>query len=284
MKRLISAGLFTLVSMLPAFSAPAEDTNDNPLANAPTQYSADLVITRKAGAPMTMRIYADGNKRRTERDGAGGNITIVRGDLNKRYILVPATKTYMEAPLDPRLLESPADWAKRMGIVHEKVGTEDVNGEPCDKYSYNSDPTKMANGQNKPMVPGRTLMTGFIWIGQTTHMLVKSESAGSTAEWKNIKVGPPDASVFELPVDYKKQEAGAGRPGQMRPMVPKLGVPKSGGESPSPTPSTSPEAEQKSEEQKPGELKSGDESPSPTPSASPSAEQKSDGEKSGGDK
>ena len=121
-------------------------------------------------------------------------------------------------------------------------------------------------------------MTGFIWIGQTTHMLVKSESAGSTAEWKNIKVGPPDASVFELPVDYKKQEVGAGRPTQMRPMVPKLEVPKSGGESPSPTPSTSPADEQKS-----GELKSGVESPSPTPSASPAVEQKSDGEKSGGD-
>ena len=287
MKRLISAGFFVLASILPAFSAPAEGTNDNPLANAPTQYSADLVISRKTGAPMSMRIYADGNKRRTEGVGNGGNIVIVRGDLSKRYILAPANKTYMEAPMDPRLLESPADWAKRMGIVHEKVGTDDVNGETCDKYSYNSDPTKTANGQNKPMVPGRNMMTGFIWISQTTHMLVKSESAGSTAEWKNIKVGPPEASVFELPADYKKQEMG--RPAQMGPMAPKFGVQKpgelkSGGESPSPTPSTSPAGEQKSEEQKPGELKSGGESPSPTPSASPAGEQKSDGEKSGGDK
>ena len=49
MKRLISAGLFTLVSILPAFNAPAEETSDNPLANAPTQYSADLVVNRKMG-------------------------------------------------------------------------------------------------------------------------------------------------------------------------------------------------------------------------------------------
>ena len=153
------------------------------------------------------------------------------------------------------MLESPNDWAKRMGLVHEKVGTEDVNGETCDKYSYTSNPKKMATGQNKPMMPAmRGPMTGFIWVGQTTHMLVKSENAGSTAEWKNIKVGPPDASLFELPPDYKKSETG--RPALLRPEAPKS-------------------QDQKSEEQKPGELKSGDQSPSATPSAS-AAKEKSD--------
>src|SRR5215471_17824613 len=119
MKRLMSAGLFTLVSILPAFSAPAEETTD-PLANAPTQYSADLVVTRKAGPPrpMTIKVYVDGDKRRTEQ-GIGGNIVILRGDLTKRYILTPSNKTYMEAPLNPRMLEGPNDWAKRMGVSHE---------------------------------------------------------------------------------------------------------------------------------------------------------------------
>ena len=269
MKTLMSAGLFVLVSLLPAFTAPAEETID-PLANAPTQYSADLVVTRKAGPPMpmTIKVYVDGSKRRTDQEASGGNIVILRGDLSKRYILTPSSKTYVEGPLDPRLLESPTDWAKRMGIVHEKVGTEDVNGEPCDKYRYSSDQKKTANGQNKPMTPAmRGPVTGFIWVGQTTHMLVKSENAGSTAEWKNIKVGPPDASLFELPPDYQKSETG--RPGPLRPEAPKS-------------------QDQKSEEQKPGELKSGDQSPSATPSASAakekSDEQKSDGDKSGGDK
>jgi outer membrane lipoprotein-sorting protein len=261
MKRLMSAGLFALVSIVPAFSAPAEETTD-PLANAPTQYSADLVVTRKVGpqTPVTMKVYVDGNKRRTE-TGTAGNIIILRGDLSKRYVLTPNSKTYMEAPLDPRMLESPNDWAKRMGLVHEKVGTEDVNGETCDKYSYASDPKKMAMGQTKPM-PAARAMTGFIWVGQETHMLVKSENEITSAEWKNIKVGPPDASVFELPADYKKVEAG--RPFQMQPQA------------------------QKPQEQKPEEQKSGGQSPSPavsaspetsaSPEASPSA-QKTDGDK-----
>jgi len=263
MKRLMSAGLFALVSILPAFSAPAEETTD-PLANAPTQYSADLVVTRKVGppTPMTMKVYVDGNKRRTE-TGTAGNIIILRGDLSKRYVLTPNSKTYVEAPLDPRMLESPKDWAKRMGLVQEKVGTEDVNGETCDKYSYASDPKKMSMGQVKPM-PATRAMTGFIWVGQTTHMLVKSENPVTSAEWKNIKIGPPDASLFELPADYKEAEAGAGRPFQMQPQAQKpeeqkSEEQKSGGQSPSPAVGASPEA-------------------SASPETSPSA-QKSDGDK-----
>ena len=251
MKRLISAGLFTLVSFLPAFSGLAEDTTD-PLANAPTQYSADLVVTRKMGPPrpMTIKVYFDGDKRRTEQ--GGGSIIILRGDLAKRYILMPNNKTYMEAPFDPKMLESSNDWAKKMGLIHEKVATEEVNGELCDKYRYSSDPKKSENTQNKPAI------TGFIWVAQTTHMMVKSENAGSTAEWKNIKIGPPDASLFELPADYKKAEVGK---------LPPLTLPSPKSE------------EQKSENQKPAELKS-DQSPSPSPSASPAGE-KSDEQKSG---
>jgi hypothetical protein len=253
----MSAGLFALVSLLPAFTAPAEETTD-PLANAPTQYSADLVVTRKVGppTPATLKIYVDGNKRRTEREGNGGNIIILRGDLSKRYVLTPGNKTYVEAPLDPRMLEAPNDWAKRLGLIHEKVGTEEINGETCDKYQYSSDPKKTAN------MPNARPMTGFIWVGQTSHMLVKSENAGSTAEWKNIKVGQPDASLFELPADYKKLEAG--KPFQMqspaqKPEEQKSEEQKSGGQSPSPAVSASPEA-------------------SASPEQSPSA-QKSDGDK-----
>jgi hypothetical protein len=263
MKRLLSAGLFALVSLLPAFIAPADETTD-PLADAPTQYSADLVVARKVGpqTPVTMKIYVDGNKRRTEQGTAAGNIIILRGDLSKRYVLTPNSKSYVEAPLDPRMLESPSEWAKRMGLVHEKVGTEDVNGETCDKFSYTSDPKKMAAGQNKPVMPATRTITGFIWVGQKTHMLVKSENEVTSAEWKNIKIGPADASVFELPADYKKVEAG--RPFQMQPQAQKSEVPKS--------------EEQKPAEQSPSPAVSAAPEASSSPEASPSA-QKSDGDK-----
>ena len=262
MKRLISAGLFTLVSILPAFSGLAEETTD-PLANAPTRYSADLVVTRKMGPPrpMTIKVYVDVGKRRTEQGAGNGNIMILRGDLSKRYVLNPSNKTYVEAPLDPRMLESPTDWAKKMGLLHEKVGTEEVNGELCDKYRYSPDP-KTANTQNRQGV------TGFIWVGQTTHMLVKSENPGSTAEWKNIQLGPPDASLFEPPADYTKIEMGKPAPA---------------------TPEASKPEEQKSGNPNPALKSEGQsQSPSPSPSASAASEkpdkQPSDDEKSGGNK
>jgi hypothetical protein len=251
MKRIFGVGLFALVSTMLASNAPAEQ-GDNPLANAPTQYSADMVVTRKAGVsgvptsahappsmpgPMSMHLYVDGNKRRTDRDINGGVTTILRGDLNKSYTLKVSSKTYVEGPLDSRVLKSGADFGKSIGVL-EKVGTEEVNGEVCDKYSFGSDTSKTVPG---PMNRGPSR---FIWVGQSTHMMVKSDNPSYTVEWKNIKLGPPDASVFEVPADYKKIER-----------------------------ATSPQGkpdEEKSEATPSGELRSGDESPSPA--ASPAGE------------
>jgi hypothetical protein len=261
MKRLFAVGLFTLLSINPLFTAPAEEKSDNPLADAPNQYSADLVVSRKVGTPVNVRVYIDGNKRRTEQAANGGTIVILRGDLGKRYILNTAAKTYMEMPLDPRMLESTADWSKRLGIVHEKVGTEDINGETCVKYRFSADPSKTQNGKGPQQLMPRAQgsVTGFIWVGQSTHMLLKSENPVSTAEWKNVKLGAPDASLFELPADYTKQET---------PNPNQFGQQKPTGD--------------KSDTEKSGDQKSSDEKPSPTEGKSDG--QKSDGDKSSGDK
>jgi Domain of unknown function (DUF4412) len=208
MKRLFAIGLFTLVSVLPGFHALAQ-ANDNPLAGAPTQFSADMVVTRKAGSPRTMRLYADGNKRRTEEDTNGGTVAIVRGDRNKMYFLSTAGKTYQEYPLNPALTESISDRVKQLGVVSEKLGTETIDGELCDKYHYSSDPK---NAAVKPDATGsKRSISGTIWISQVIHLPVKVENEAGTTEWKNIKVGPPEASLFELPADYKKSGPGAGK-------------------------------------------------------------------------
>src|SRR5260370_25693797 len=259
MKRLFAVGLFTLLSINPLFTAPAEEKSDNPLADAPNQYSADLVVSRKVGTPVNVRVYIDGNKRRTEQAANGGTIVILRGDLGKRYILNTAAKHYMEMPLDPRMLESTADWSKRLGIVHEKVGTEDINGETCVKYRFSADPSKTQNGKEPQQLMPRAQgsVTGFIWVGQSTHMLLKSENPVSTAEWKNVKLGAPDASLFELPADYTKQET----PRQVWGQKP---------------------TGDKSDTEKSGDQKSSAEKPSPTEGKSDG--QKSDADKSSGDK
>jgi hypothetical protein len=233
-------GLFALLSTIPAFNAPAEE-GDDPLAKAPTQYSADMVITRKTRPPVTIHVYADGSKRRTDQESNGGVITILRGDLSMRYTLLVSRKTYMEMPLDPKTLKlQPGNASSKR--IKEKVGTEEVNGELCDKYRLGSDTGKTPEIR-QPGLTNQASVSGFIWIGQSTHMMVKTENANSAVEWKNIKLGQPDASVFEIPADYKKSEQST--PAAVKP------------ESPSPAPS--PADEQNSNNERSGTDKSGDE-------------------------
>jgi len=206
MKRLFATGLLALVSILPTFNTPGEETSDDPLAKMPTQYSADLITTRKGGTPVSTRVYVDGNKRRTESDSNGGTVIIQRGDLNEQYILTSSSKTYLERSLGRRGSVSPAERYKRLGIA--KTGTEEVNGELCDKYRYGTDRqiAQIPEVRVAPALRNRPRVSGFIWVSPSTHMIVKSENPGSTSEWKNIKIGPQDASLFEVPADYKKAE------------------------------------------------------------------------------
>jgi hypothetical protein len=256
MKRIFAVGLFALFSIVPASNTPAEE--NDPLAIAPTQYTADMVVTHKTGPPMTMHVYVDGNKRREDRDVHGGIINILRGDLDKRYMLTVSSKLYVEGRLNPRMVQSSSDWGKQMGLLPEKLGTEEVNGELCDKYRYDTDKIKTPIPllrRHGPM--SRHPVNGFIWVGQSTHMIVKSETPAMTTEWKNIKLGPPDASVFELPADYKKAEPR--QPAQIKPEEE-----KSGDDSPSPAPSPNGEKpdQQKSDSGKSGADKSGDQNKS----------------------
>ncbi len=65
MKRLFVPGLFFSQVSTTAFQANAQ-TTPSPFAGAPSQYSVDVVTTRKSGTPFLIRMYVDGVKRRTE--------------------------------------------------------------------------------------------------------------------------------------------------------------------------------------------------------------------------
>jgi hypothetical protein len=194
MNRLLVLSLFSSLLITTAFLAEAQ-TKAIPFAGAPTQYSVDVVTTRKSGTPLLIRMYVDGAKRRTEQEtNNGGLVVILRGDVHMMYTVVVARKLYRVSSFDPKLIE-PFDvtqLAKEIGVTREKVGTETINGEACDKYHYSSD-----TGKEK----GST--SGFVWISQSTHLPVKSETAMATTVWQNLKVGPQDFSLFLPPTDFK---------------------------------------------------------------------------------
>jgi hypothetical protein len=203
MKRLYAAGLFFSLIITTAFQAKAQ-TTPSPFAGAPSQYSVDVVTTRKSGTPFLIRMYVDGAKRRTEQDtNHGGLVVILRGDVHMMYTVLVARRLYRVTAFDPKSIKSfdVFELAKEIGVTGERVGTETINGEVCDKYHFSSAAGK-EQGSTKN-AENHLVTSGFIWVSQSTHLPVKSETATATTIWQNLNLGPQEPSLFLPPADYK---------------------------------------------------------------------------------
>jgi hypothetical protein len=203
MKRLFVPGLFFSLIITSAFQAKAQ-TTASPFAGAPSQYSVDVITTRQSGAPFLIRVYVDGAKRRTEQQTNNGRLVVIlRGDVNMMYTILVARGLYRVSAFDPKSLKSfdVSELAKEIGVNGERVGTETINGEVCDKYHYSSDAGK-EQGSTKS---GESHLptSGFIWVSQSTHLPVKSETATATTIWQNLNLGQQEPSLFVPPADYK---------------------------------------------------------------------------------
>jgi hypothetical protein len=201
MKKLFLLSVSAFLFFGTGLSARAQ-ADDHPFAGAPTQYSVAVVTAQKTGAALTMWVYVDEKRRRTEQETNSGRLVLIlRGDLNLMYTIIVSRKAYRVAPLDPSLLESLGTYeaAKDMMLSHEKVGTETVKGEVCDKYHFWSptDKNKSAHRSEGPT-------SGYIWISQSTHFPVMSKTEGATTNWENLEIGPQDPSLFQPPADYKR--------------------------------------------------------------------------------
>jgi hypothetical protein len=149
-------------------------------------------------------MYVDGAKRRTEQETNNGELVVIlRGDVNIMYTVLVARRLYRVSAFDPKSLKSfdVFELAKEIGVSGERVGTETINGEVCDKYHFSSDAGK-EQGSTKG---GESHLptSGFIWVSQSTHLPVKSETATATTVWQNLDLGPQEPSLFVPPADYK---------------------------------------------------------------------------------
>ena len=174
-------GLFQLSSA--GADSPAPFTPDK-------QFSADQVITTKEGMTITSKIYTDNGKIRTEMNQSGMQmISIVRTDQKKMYSIMPAQKMVMTMDLDPEKLKAmPTSTAS--DAKFETVGPDTVDGVACTKY-------KMTSPSDKKVF--------FWWVDSATKAPVKmaAEDGSFTLAWKNYKVGPQDAALFEPPAGYQ---------------------------------------------------------------------------------
>jgi hypothetical protein len=179
------------------------------LAQMPQPFSADFSTTSANGnvhvkgkffvsVPNMRMEMADYGQRQTA-DAFGVETTIIADVTTKMaYMLRPEQQTYMEMPLDPndammqrmpKLQNFAGDpCTGRTDATCKKLGTEAINGRPCDKWEITE---KSGNKET-------------LWMDQKIHFPIKSQTAGgTTSEFTNIKEGAQDPALFKVPAGYR---------------------------------------------------------------------------------
>ncbi len=150
-------------------------------------FSADMVIQPKGDEATTGKIYVKGDKIRQETTEENETqIMIIRQDKKVTWMLTPEEKTYMEMPYqsEDKTFE---EWTAEKEKQSKYLGDEVVSGLECKKYENIEDGEKT-----------------FIWISKKFPFPIKVEDAEVTMIYRNVKEGPVEDSIFEIPAGYRK--------------------------------------------------------------------------------
>jgi len=189
----------------PASAPPRAAAGSVPWAGFGTQpFTADQVMT-SGGQRMRMKIYMAQNAQRWEMNQDGQSmIMILRPDRGVSWVLMPDMGMYMETPIGgggmSGLPQAPAS-----GMVDslrdtsaqsqtEMLGIEQVGQYRCEKWRY--------RGSH-----GGQTYSGTVWSAPELDgwpVKIVDETTGTTIEYENIRIGPIDPSLFELPSGYRK--------------------------------------------------------------------------------
>jgi hypothetical protein len=178
--------------------APMAVADKLPLPKA--AYSADVTFEEK-GREFSGHVNVDGPKERREVRTVAGNqrVAIIRRDQGKVYDLRPqkhlAVALRLAAAEAAGEIGSPGtDIDAFYGADAQPEGTETINGFKTTKYDVK-------------IVPGPDLtVAAVVWatddgiivkiMGKTS---VGSDNSPAEMELKNVKIGPQDAALFEVP-------------------------------------------------------------------------------------
>jgi hypothetical protein len=157
------------------------------------EYTADMVNVKTGKVMQKLAVTPDKLYSESLNDkGKRAGLAIIRLDQKKMYMIMEDEKAYIEMPFNKDKF-SVADLSMGMAKVkREKVGMETVNGYTADKFQI----TATVMGMN---------VTSYEWVApEFEPMPIRTESQGEIQEMRNIKTGPPPASLFELPSSYKR--------------------------------------------------------------------------------
>jgi hypothetical protein len=173
-----------------------------------TPFSADMQISSMQANPanrdMSGKMYVDQHAMRMDMEGEGPReaIIITTFATNTVAILMPQQHLYMEHkagenpmrrgpntedvhPYDPK---NPC--SAEPGTTCKNLGTETVNGRSADHWQITHKDGRVSE----------------VWIDNQLHFPIKTVSEGSIWQLSNIKEGPQDASLFQIPSGYRKMD------------------------------------------------------------------------------
>jgi hypothetical protein len=98
-----------------------------------------------------------------------------------------------------------------------------VSGRRCDHWEVTTVGTGLSvhvdsSGTSCTPADKTSFTVSDVWIDQKLHFPIKTVSQNSTILLSNITEREPDASLFQIPADYRKMDMGGMMPpGAMRP-------------------------------------------------------------------
>jgi uncharacterized cupredoxin-like copper-binding protein len=154
------------------------------------ELTADMV-SKEGKITRNGKVYVKGDKVRIEK-GSTPLYIIVRNDKGILWQVNNVERTYLEAKLTPDM--KPMIEEKFAGETGRKqVGTETVNGYAAKKYTVT-------------VTRGKKAETVTQWYSQEYAFTVKVAGSNWSTEYKNIKKGKVDDSLFELSKDLVKDQ------------------------------------------------------------------------------
>jgi len=185
--------LATAAALALAFAGPSQaDPRQNPTAD----YAADAVAKTEGQPDSASKIWYTKDKIRVDVSHQGQTMSVIMDrPAKKMWVVMAKQKMFQEEALPEGDASNPISsgtWEVT------KAGDETVAGVAATKWSVSGKGTD-----------GRTFK-GSIWTTKENiqvKMEGESDDEGKkikvVSELKNLKIGPVDAKVFEIPKDYK---------------------------------------------------------------------------------
>jgi hypothetical protein len=189
-------GKLLLVCHFAVFCALLVGSRDAGAQTSIPSFSADEIRTMRKEV-TTGKIYASADAVRTEGERKGKKtISIMRLDKKVIWNLMPDQKMYTELPFMGSA--DVASMAKDATTEKDPLGSEQVGAYHCDKYRV------------KATFEGK-VYTSIEWDAKELNgfAVKKGDEKGAwTTEYQNVRLGPQDPSLFEVPANYKKIDLG----------------------------------------------------------------------------